>query len=58
MPIYNFECPVCKKVFAELVKLKEIPPCKFCDNKKTKKILSGENTGFSLKGKGWYKDGY
>lgn len=58
MPIYNFVCNECKSKFSEIVKIGETPKCPNCGSKDTKKRLSVEKTSFSLKGKGWYKDGY
>jgi len=56
MPYYEFECPSCGNVTEELVKVgTEQIPCSRC-GKAAKKIMSW--CTFSLKGGGWYADGY
>lgn len=41
MPIYEFECPHCSKVFEELVfSQTEVPPCPKCGSTHTKRVLS------------------
>ncbi len=57
MPIYEYQCPVCKKKQEMLQSMTkaEAPVCKPCAKKMTRLISS---TSFSLKGDGWYKDGY
>ncbi len=55
MPFYEFEC-TCGEITEELVKMGteeiECPKC----GAKAKKIIS--RCSFSLKGGGWYADGY
>jgi len=61
MPIYEFKCLTCGVVF-DFMKFKsndkvECPKCEEKDDKKLEKQIS-TGTGFQLKGRGWYKDGY
>ena len=57
MPIYDYECQPCAEEHLDkLQKLKDPPPdCVSCGIPMTKKI---SQTNFSLKGDGWYHDGY
>ncbi|MEZ4703639.1 MAG: zinc ribbon domain-containing protein [Bdellovibrionota bacterium] len=57
MPIYEYECISKGHRFEELQKISDQPiaQCKVCGGV-VKKLIS--NTAFSLKGSGWYKDGY
>lgn len=57
MPVYEYECKACEKVFEVQQKMsddpmKECPECKGPVNK----IMSMNS--FQLKGGGWYADGY
>jgi putative FmdB family regulatory protein len=57
MPLYEYECKKCNKVFEVQQKisdepLKECPEC----HSPVKKIMSLNS--FRLKGGGWYADGY
>lgn len=57
MPIYEYRCESCGKVFEFIQKfsdepLTECPECTGC----LSKLIS--NTSFVLKGSGWYADGY
>ncbi|HDI60093.1 MAG TPA: zinc ribbon domain-containing protein [Desulfobacteraceae bacterium] len=55
MPMYEFKCE-CGEVTEALVRMgTEETKCPKC-GRKAKKILS--NCTFSLKGGGWYADGY
>ena len=55
MPFYEFEC-ACGEITEELVSMgTEQTDCPKC-GKKAKKIISA--CSFSLKGGGWYADGY
>lgn len=57
MPIYEYHCKGCNKDFEVLQKITEKPMAKCPDcGKRVKRILS--QTSFTLKGGGWYKDGY
>ena len=58
MPLYEYTCKKCVKDFEELRSAKEtsLPTCPFCGQKSVEKKIS--LTSFSLKGEGWYKDGY
>lgn len=58
MPIYEFECPKCKKVFEEWTKSSDAhktEPCPVCGTP-SKRIMS--RTSFVLKGDGWYVSDY
>ena len=57
MPVYEYECKACEKVFEVQQKmaddpLKECPEC----NGPISKLVS--MSSFQLKGGGWYADGY
>ncbi|MEZ4819693.1 MAG: zinc ribbon domain-containing protein [Bdellovibrionota bacterium] len=56
MPIYEYECTDGHR-FEELQKISDAPltECKQC-GKSVRKLVS--QTAFSLKGNGWYQDGY
>ena len=55
MPIYDYECKKCKRIFEKWSTEKNIK-CPYCNSKQIKKIIS--MTSFQLKGDGWFKDGY
>ena len=57
MPVYEYQCADCQRHFEELQKVSDKPlkKCKICGGKVTRLI---SQTSFSLKGGGWYKDGY
>ena len=57
MPIYEYRCKGCKKDFEVLQKITDEPlaACPHC-GKQVKRLIS--QTSFTLKGGGWYKDGY
>jgi len=66
MPIYEYKCQLCGFSFEVVQKVDDIAPnCKnmlvsgslekLCDGKCDKLI---SKSSFSLKGGGWYKDGY
>lgn len=57
MPIYEYHCNGCKKTFERFQKMSDDPVaiCPDCKGK-VKRLIS--QTSFSLKGGGWYKDGY
>ncbi len=57
MPVYEYECSGCKKVFEVQQKISEAPleACPECGDT-VKKIVS--MSSFQLKGGGWYADGY
>ena len=52
MPIYEYKCTICNKIYEELQKCGENKPIKCC-NKLTKRFISGGSV-FLFKGKGWY----
>ena len=57
MPIYEYECPSCAKVFEVQQRISDDPLRKCPDCKgKVKKLVSASS--FLLKGGGWYADGY
>lgn len=57
MPIYEYHCAHCKKDFERFQKISEAPllVCPDC-GEKVQRVVS--QTAFTLKGSGWYKDGY
>ena len=58
MPIYEYHCPKCNKVFEEWLKISELTethPCPEC-GAEAQHIIS--HTSFLLKGGGWYVDDY
>ena len=57
MPVYEYECPACKKVFEVHQGINDSPltSCSVCGGE-VKKIVS--MSSFHLKGGGWYSDGY
>ena len=57
MPIYEYECDKCKKVFEYTQGIKEPKKetCEECGGK-LERLISP--SGFVLKGGGWYKDLY
>jgi putative FmdB family regulatory protein len=57
MPTYEYHCSGCGKNFEMFQKISDPPAekCPLCGGK-AKRLVSGG--AFSLKGSGWYKDGY
>lgn len=58
MPIYEYQCPSCRKVFEEWTTVSEAHadrPCPEC-GAASSRVLS--NTSFVLKGAGWYVSDY
>lgn len=57
MPIYEYRCRKCSKEFELVQKITDDPAteCPDCGGK-VERLVSA--TSFSLKGGGWYKDGY
>jgi putative FmdB family regulatory protein len=57
MPVYEYECQECKKVFEVQQKIADKPlsDCPECQSP-VKKLMS--MSSFQLKGGGWYADGY
>jgi putative FmdB family regulatory protein len=56
MPLYEFQCPKDGTIVEEFVQMgTESVECPKCHEKATR-IIS--NCSFSLKGGGWYADGY
>ncbi|MFQ5481053.1 MAG: FmdB family zinc ribbon protein [Thermodesulfobacteriota bacterium] len=58
MPIYEYRCPDCEKVFEVMQKFSDDPvkECRFCAGKKVEKLIS--RSSFVLKGTGWYQSDY
>jgi len=58
MPIYEYICLACHKKFEILQGIHDAPQkrCPSCKKLKAKKIVS--QSGFQLKGSGWFSDGY
>ena len=57
MPVYEYECEKCQKVFEIQQRMSDDPlqECPECHGK-VKKLMSVNS--FQLKGGGWYADGY
>jgi putative FmdB family regulatory protein len=57
MPVYEYECPTCEKVFEVQQKISDQPltACSLCGGE-VRKLVS--RSAFHLKGGGWYADGY
>lgn len=57
MPIYEYECEACQKITEARQSIKDAPltTCPACGGT-VNKIIS--QTSFTLKGGGWYADGY
>jgi len=57
MPLYEYECTKCGKIFEDFTTLAKLDEKKKCSCGATcKRIVSA--TSFILKGSGWAKDGY
>ena len=58
MPIYEYECAKCDKIFEELQSFSDpdIKKCPHCKGGKVKKLIS--LSSFQLKGDGWYSTDY
>lgn len=58
MPIYEYDCPGCGQSLEVIQKISEpsLEVCPRCGGKSLKKLTSLNS--FSLKGAGWYRDGY
>lgn len=56
MPIYDFECLKCYRIFEKLVKMStKEQDCERCGSK-CAKVETPVITNFVLKGEGWYKN--
>ena len=57
MPLYEYECTACRRHTEKIQKFSdpEITTCPFCGGE-LKRVISAP--AFSLKGGGWYADGY
>jgi len=57
VPIYEYKCSKCGKVFEIIQKISDEPlsRCKFCKGK-VERLIS--NSSFQLKGSGWYLTDY
>ena len=58
MPIYKFKCDSCGYEFTVIRKMSDDGDvvCENCSSCLTNKMVT--KSSFSLKGNGWYKDGY
>ncbi len=58
MPVYEYYCEECKKIYEIGQRISEEPIriCPHCGSGKFKRIISA--TSFVLKGSGWYKTDY
>ena len=59
MPTYNYICKSCNHDWEQAQSIKEdaIKTCPKCEKDEAKRVIS-KGTNFSLKGEGWYADGY
>ena len=59
MPTYNYICLGCDKKFSifQTMNDKPISNCKYCENEKVEKIISG-GSGLIFKGSGFYLTDY
>ncbi len=57
MPVYEYECKACDKIFEVQQRMADNPlkTCPECEGE-VKKLMS--MSSFQLKGGGWYADGY
>ena len=57
MPIYEYQCAECNKIFEAFQKITDEPlsECKFCKGK-VERLIS--HTSFQFKGGGWYVTDY
>ena len=56
MPIYEYKCSKCEKIFEKILSVADSSKTVFCDcspNAKAKKIISAPS--FRLEGSGWYE---
>lgn len=58
MPIYEYECQACGRQMEAQQRITESPlvDCPACKQPRLQRLISA--TSFTLKGGGWYKDGY
>jgi len=58
MPIYEYACAKCESEFEVEQRITDDPikSCPRCRSRRVKRLIS--QTSFSLKGGGWYADGY
>jgi len=59
MPAYEYECSECKHAFEVEQRITE-PPLTFCPQERCQGVVRRliPRTSFTLRGTGWFKDGY
>ena len=57
MPLYDYECDKCGRYeLTQRITEPALAKCERCGSKKFQRLIS--NASFSLKGGGWYSEGY
>lgn len=59
MPDYTYYCKHCEREFEASQRISEPrgADCPHCQRRSDNRLIAG-GTGFTLRGSGWYKDGY
>ena len=56
MPLYEYQCPACRREQELLLRIDHLTPCCPACHKKMRRKIS--RTNFALRGGGWARDGY
>ncbi len=57
MPMYDYECAKCGRYeVSQRITEPALTKCEQCGSRKVQRLIS--RTAFSLKGGGWYREGY